>query len=235
MSIADRLDDARLLYEHGRFEGAFMSVLSAAAGTSSLRFPKGTRSFADATKGMPDNERFTRFLEGTPPIAGALVRFDRECTSVASILYKFLRCTLMHGGRVHRRVQLSEGSSEFEARIDCETAAPNVIITHPIIMMLAHAIATCPENGSIPVGKQKRGQAHICGICACPLFRTRHGEHQPTPGRLVRCLACWFAQSNHVCVSYQYRTCPVFCCPRHLTGRAFQGMRSCAAAAVCSD
>jgi hypothetical protein len=151
MSIADRLEDARLLYAHDRFEGALMSVLAAAAGTSALRYPKGTSSISDPKKKMPDKEKFVRFLDGIPPTAGALVHFRGKCTPVAEILYEYLRCSLMHAGKVRKEVSFEAGGSKTEARIDCDTKAPNIIVTHPVVMMLAHAVAHAPENADIPV------------------------------------------------------------------------------------
>jgi hypothetical protein len=155
VSIADRLEDARLLYAHGRFEGALMSALAAAAGTSALRYPKGTASITNPKEKMQDKEKFVCFLDGIPPIAGALVRLHGKCEPVAAILYDYLRCSLMHAGKLRKEVNFEAGASTIDARIDCETRAPDVIVTYPVVMMLAHSVAYAPENAGIPVGLKK--------------------------------------------------------------------------------
>ena len=67
MSIADRLEEARLLWSQGRKEGAFIMILIAAAATSRKRYPRETLSWAkkknDGTrKEMEDGEAFKRFI-----------------------------------------------------------------------------------------------------------------------------------------------------------------------------
>src|ERR1035441_6386998 len=60
--VQARIEDAGVLSDNGRFEGALLMLLVAVAATSRKRYPDGTPSRKDASKKMGDGEAFTTFL-----------------------------------------------------------------------------------------------------------------------------------------------------------------------------
>ncbi|HUP62641.1 MAG TPA: hypothetical protein VNA69_19725 [Thermoanaerobaculia bacterium] len=89
MSIAARIDDARLLWEAGRREGAFLSVLVAVAAASRTKYPNV----------KSDREAFERFVAESFRISLS-VEFRGQLHSIEHVLYKWLRCELVHEGAV---------------------------------------------------------------------------------------------------------------------------------------
>lgn len=67
MSIKARLDDAVVLYENGRKEGALLLILVAVAATSRKRYPEITPSRLYTNQTMKDKEAFTLFLKDEMP------------------------------------------------------------------------------------------------------------------------------------------------------------------------
>jgi len=57
-----RLEDAKVLYQAGRIEGALLMTLVAVAATSRRRYPRGTKSLKDPSKDMGDGETFKTFV-----------------------------------------------------------------------------------------------------------------------------------------------------------------------------
>jgi hypothetical protein len=99
MSIRGRLDDARFLWQHGRQEGALLSALTAVAATSRLRYPN--------RKAVKDGDAFKQFLESAHSVR-LTVEFRGEMHSIEHILYKWLRCELVHEGGIPVDVQFVE-------------------------------------------------------------------------------------------------------------------------------
>lgn len=87
MSIKRRIDDALVLYRAGRFEGALLSALVAAAATSVNEAPKEL---------MRDRVRFETFLQKGAFTRIVKVEFRGEMHSLPHIFYKWLRCELVH-------------------------------------------------------------------------------------------------------------------------------------------
>jgi hypothetical protein len=93
MSIADRIEDAHLLWRSGRKEGAFLCVLIAVAAAARSRFP-----------GENDRNSFERFIhEATPVKMG--VEYRGQLHRIKTILYKFLRCELVHEGGIPQDIR----------------------------------------------------------------------------------------------------------------------------------
>lgn len=86
MSVRDRIDDGMFLWEAGRREGAFLCVLAAVAATARQRYPQKT-----------DRHAFEDFLTEASP-ARCFAEFRDECHPVEHIIYKWLRCELVHEG-----------------------------------------------------------------------------------------------------------------------------------------
>lgn len=87
MSIQNRLDDAQLLWQSGRLEGAFVLALIAVAATARRTFPD--------TKG--DRQAFEDFLsQGW--FKRLSVEYREEVHLIYHIFYKWFRCELIHEG-----------------------------------------------------------------------------------------------------------------------------------------
>jgi hypothetical protein len=87
MSIQNRLEDAQLLWNAGRLEGAFVSVLIAVAATARRTFPNQ----------KSDRRAFEDFLrQGW--FERISVEHRGEIHPVYHIFYKWFRCELIHEG-----------------------------------------------------------------------------------------------------------------------------------------
>lgn len=120
MSVRDRIDDALLLWKNGRRDGAFISILIAAAATARKRYPKPKRG-EKATKPRPspgepasDSVAFKTFiLDEMDKITGGpkynvIFPFQGKDTPFEDILYAYLRCELLHEGKTPATVRFTE-------------------------------------------------------------------------------------------------------------------------------
>jgi hypothetical protein len=95
MSIRSRIEDALLLYQSGRYEGAFLNALVAVAATARLEDPNHT---------MRDGDCFEAFLDKQR--RGVIkIEFRGELHTVPHIFYKWFRCELVHEGGLPMDVQ----------------------------------------------------------------------------------------------------------------------------------
>jgi hypothetical protein len=90
-----RLEDAKVLYDAGRIEGALLMTLVAVAATSRRRYPD--------TKKMGDKEAFTTFVRDE---IWRLVKEHSDTVQynggmpIEDFLYKYLRSNLLHEGEL---------------------------------------------------------------------------------------------------------------------------------------
>ncbi len=94
--IKNRIDDAILLWDKGRQEGAFLSTLIAVAATARRRYPK-TR----------DREAFEQFLKDSHTVRLS-VEYRGECHPIEHVFYKWLRCQLVHEGGIPIDIQFMQ-------------------------------------------------------------------------------------------------------------------------------
>jgi len=154
MSVRERLEDAKFLWEKGRKEGAWIQVLIAAAATSRQRFP---------AKG--DGEAFRQFIKEVtptivsptaPPIPGGVtVIFNGDTSNqmpLDQVMYKHLRCHLLHEAVMPPDVRLSD-SKLVDGKLvaDLKGGTPLTIPDFWVIH-LAKAIADAPENAATCAG-----------------------------------------------------------------------------------
>src|SRR5689334_9376605 len=104
IGVYARIEDAGVLADAGRFEGALLMLLVAIAATSRKRYPVGTKSLKKPSEKMGDGEAFKTFLRDE---IWRLVRehddaikFRGQEIPIEDFLYKFLRCELVHEGRL---------------------------------------------------------------------------------------------------------------------------------------
>lgn len=94
MSVRDRVEDALILWESGRLEGAFLNALVAVAATARREDP-GT---------VGDRKCFESFLARQRP-GSMSFEYRGECRPIQEIFYKWLRCELVHEGAVPVDIQ----------------------------------------------------------------------------------------------------------------------------------
>jgi hypothetical protein len=148
MSIRERLEDAILLWTHGRKHGAWIQVLIATAATSRRRFPN-----------KRDGEAFKAFVrEVTPTIndvnvsaipGGVTVIFNADGqnkVALHDVMYKHLRCTLIHEGAMPTEVVFSEAREENGQLIGQIRCGDPLMIPDFWVLNLAKAVADAPEN-----------------------------------------------------------------------------------------
>ena len=153
MSVRERLEDAKILWDKGRKQGAWIQVLIAAAATSRLRYPA-----------KKDGDAFREFIrEVTPTIVsgvapaipgGVRVIFNAETPDqmpLDQVLYKHLRCNLLHEAVMPPDVRLSESRVNGKMVADLHGGTPLTIPDFWVIH-LAKAVANAPENAAACAG-----------------------------------------------------------------------------------
>ncbi len=150
MSVRERLEDAILLWEHGRKEGAWIQVLIAAAATSRMRLPKP----------VPDKEAFTTFIKQVSPtiVTGSGQPCEKGITfmigevALEDVIYKHLRCNLVHEADIADKVTLHE-SRVVDGKLfgqfggHCTKDSP-LTIPDFWVLNLGKAVADAPENAA---------------------------------------------------------------------------------------
>ena len=134
MSIRNRLEDAQLLYQNGRYEGAFLTVLIAVAATARLE---------DPDRKMRDRECFESFLDKRQK--GVIkIEFREELHTIPHIFYKWFRCELVHEGGLPIDIEFIESDGlSFRAG-----GTPNYIlkISYGWFHWLIDVVAEAPCN-----------------------------------------------------------------------------------------
>jgi len=102
--IHQRLQDALILWNDGRQEGGFLMALITFAAVAKNRYPAKT-----------DRESFEQFYRDSmsPRIS---VEYRSKCHPVEHILYKYLRCNLVHEGGTPIDIEFQDdGSTSIRA------------------------------------------------------------------------------------------------------------------------
>lgn len=169
MSIREQVEDAAFLAQHGRYVGAFTTLMLAVAASSRRTFPKGTKSIEKPTEDMSDREAFTLFLggrirkilfgdSGGPDIgnSGISVQFRSKQHDVAYILYKFYRCELVHDGELPEDVEFTAPEKGVASGLNIANqglrvsinAGDKMTLDYGWINLLINAVVNARCNGS---------------------------------------------------------------------------------------
>lgn len=147
IGVQARIEDAGVLADNGRYEGALLMLLVAVAATSRKRYPRGTRSKKNSGKEMGDCEAFTTFLRDE---MWRLVRehddfvhYRGEERPVEEFLYEFLRCNLVHEG--HTPVDLYPMRDSDILTIDYPDGS-GVSFSRLLLARLNDVVWRAPEN-----------------------------------------------------------------------------------------
>jgi hypothetical protein len=198
MSIACRLQDAKILYDLGRYEGALLSVLIAVGASSRRRFPQKTPSRRNPGKDMGDGEAFETFMaEEMLRVGVCSVWFNGRCNSAETVFYKHLRNNLAHEAGLPEQIIFRAGPCHNQAEIRRESGPPErLVVTHPIVLLIGYVVSTAAENADVP-DEVKRSlcpcwisklnlQAVEIGIGGVLVEWRRPRVKQVAPGRLQR-------------------------------------------------
>ncbi len=140
MSIRARVEDALFLWENDRREGAFLSALVAVAATSRRRFPD--------REAVGDREAFERFVSAAHSVRIS-VEYRGEVHPIEHVLYKWLRCELVHGGEVP--VDIAFMPDDPPGALSVRAGGPPEFVlklSHSWLHHLVQAVLAAPENSA---------------------------------------------------------------------------------------
>jgi hypothetical protein len=148
MSVQTCLEDARLLIEHGRDEGALLSVLVAVAATARRRFPQGTKG---------DRGAFEAFVTQEIPNISSMnsisLMFQGQNRPLGEVLYKWLRCNLAHEGELPPEIGFVPDPVPGKLLVHNQAGPPErIVFSHTLVILLADMVARAKENGDLPRG-----------------------------------------------------------------------------------
>jgi hypothetical protein len=138
MSVRTRVEDALLLWQNGRKEGAFLNALIAVAATSRRRFPN--------RKAVADRDAFVEFLEKAHRVRIS-VEYRGECLPVEQVFYKWIRCQLVHEGGLPVDIQFMPDSVPGVLSVRAGGAPEYILkVADGWFHHMVGAVASAPEN-----------------------------------------------------------------------------------------
>lgn len=137
VSISDRLDDADLLWRCGRREGALLSVLVAVGATARRRFPHV----------KTDRAAFVAFMKTTHSWTIAVEHRGTQ-VDVDQLLYKWLRCELVHEASLPPDVRIDDHFDNPDGCAVRAGGAPSyaVLLSPGWYRFLVDAVRHAPAN-----------------------------------------------------------------------------------------
>lgn len=168
MSVADRVEDARLLALQGRNDGALLNVLLAVAAASAEAFPESTKQ-AGWRRERPDEGfdgwRFRKYLAprlkhllfGSPDAASESaisIEFKGQQLDLEALLYKRYRNSLVHEGMLPHDVKWSPGDESTAVSIG---GGEVLMLGGAWLRVLAMAaLDRMPTNAQMPAARRFR-------------------------------------------------------------------------------
>ena len=161
MSVRDRIEDATLLWNGGRKEGAFVQILIAVAATARKRYPrppKGIKAVPNSQRPQPgeyasDGTAFKTFiLDEMEKITGGAkynVAFPFQgnaTTPLEDILYSHLRCHMIHEGETPPTITFTEPIVEGGTSFSVLKLSDPLGFPEFWMWNLARVVAQVPEN-----------------------------------------------------------------------------------------
>lgn len=141
MSIKDRLNDAQALRSQSRFDGALLMDLVAFAATARKRYPLPCK----------DKKAFIRFfnderatIDGGPHQKPPLPPPGPIPDDLADILYQYLRCNLIHEGKVGDKIEWDDQGLGF----NIYDGKAFINVAPALLSRLERAIRCAPENAA---------------------------------------------------------------------------------------
>ncbi len=163
LGIRRRIEDARVLWQAGRKEGAFGQILIAVAATARKRYPlppQGAKPVPDDQRPNPgeyakDGNGFKTFiLDEMEKITGGLkynvaFPFQGETTPLEDILYEHLRCVLVHEGGMPDSITLLEPVHEGGKKFNVLRLRDPLGFPEGWVDNLLTVVVQAPENETI--------------------------------------------------------------------------------------
>jgi hypothetical protein len=147
IGVQARVEDAGVLADNGRYEGAMLMLLVAVAATSRKRYPRGTPSKKKPRKWMSDREAFTTFLRDE---IWRLVKehedfivYHGKKKPIEDFLYDYLRCHLVHEG--HTPIDLYPMRDRDVLTIDYPNGS-GITFSRLLLARLNDVVWRVPEN-----------------------------------------------------------------------------------------
>ena len=136
--IPERIDDALALWQSGRRDGAFLSVLIAVAATARKRYPKHS-----------DHQRFEQFLMDSHPTR-IMVEYRGQCHLIEHIFYKWLRCQLVHAAEIPPDILFIPDEQPAQMSVRAGGAPDYVLkLSHGWFNHLIHCVIKALENRAV--------------------------------------------------------------------------------------
>jgi hypothetical protein len=139
MSIRRRVDDALALHQLGRFDGALLSALVAAAATARRETPD---------RRVSDRECFETFFAKSTACQRILsVEYRDELHSIPHIFYKWLRYELVHEGTVPLDIEFVGDPKDRVLSLRAGGAPLEVLqLSHGWLFEVLHLVQTSLAN-----------------------------------------------------------------------------------------
>lgn len=148
MSIRARIEDCMVLLAAERPHGALLSLLVAAAATSRRRYPDPTPSRRKPGKAMRDGEAFETFLHDEMPkicrVQNYNIRFRGVSHRLEHVLYKWLRCELVHAATLLTDVRIIPDPEPGTTRLGID--ATGISLSVGWFHAISNAIIAASEN-----------------------------------------------------------------------------------------
>jgi hypothetical protein len=161
MSVRERIEDAKMLWNAGRKEGAFIQILIAVAATARKRYPKplkGKKPVPETQRPHPgedasDSKSFKTFLlDEMEKITGGMkynVAFPfqgKDKVPLEDILYAHLRCHMVHEGETPPTITFTEPVIENGRPLSVLQLRDPLGLPEFWLWNMARVVAQAPEN-----------------------------------------------------------------------------------------
>jgi hypothetical protein len=144
MSIRKRIEDADLLFQCGRKEGALLLVLIAVAATSRKRYPrkdyKDKKAFEEFVC-----EEMSKYAPGWKKDTKVDSIFQGEPLWMPKVLYELIRCNLAHEAELPIYISFEDGKGFNVSVINNE----KLVIGNGIFHYLKKIVIEAPENAHL--------------------------------------------------------------------------------------
>ena len=143
--IGNRIDECFEKLKQGDGENAFIQLSLAIEGTSKLAYPDIPTSAQRNKQLILDSMPFVLWslTNGTPTNSSSFnfmldINGQEECVSLENVMYKLLRCSLVHEGKMPNEVEFAD--NEFIAIINGKLLFPFALITAYCWAVIVHPV-----------------------------------------------------------------------------------------------
>jgi hypothetical protein len=144
MSSKSRIEDADILFNIGRKEGALLLVLIAIAATSRKRYPHPQHRDDEAFINFV-SEEMPKYAPGWKKDTKVNIDFRGESLWMPKVLYKFVRCNLAHEAKVPIFISFKDDEDFIVSVINDE----QLVISNVIFHYLRKIVIEAPENADV--------------------------------------------------------------------------------------